>query len=60
MSSQIYYLKSIESKVQLSPNRSLQRTFDLPPVFATAKTEFASNAAELRRYVPATNLIWTG
>ncbi len=35
--------------VQLPPNKSLQRTFDPPPVFATAKTGVASNAAELRR-----------
>jgi len=32
-------------------NKSLQRTFDPPPIFAHAKTGVASNAAELRRYV---------
>jgi hypothetical protein len=31
-------------------NKSLQRTFDPPPIFAVAKTGVASNAAELRRY----------
>ena len=31
-------------------NKSLQRTFDPPPIFATAKTVVASNAAELWRY----------
>ena len=36
--------------VPLSPNKSLQRTFDPPPIFAVAKTGAASNAAELRRY----------
>ena len=33
----------------MTPNKSLQRTFDPPPIFATAKTAVASNAAELRR-----------
>jgi len=37
--------------VKLPPNKSLQRTFDPPPIFAAAKTVAASNAAELRRYV---------
>ena len=32
------------------PNKSLQRTFDPPPIFAAAKTVVASNAAELRRW----------
>ncbi len=32
------------------PNKMLQRTFDPPPIFATAKTAVASNAAELRRW----------
>jgi hypothetical protein len=31
-------------------NKSLQRTFDLPLIFAVAKTGVASNAAELRRW----------
>ena len=31
-------------------NKSLQRTFDPPPIFAAAKTGVASNAAKLRRY----------
>ena len=30
-------------------NKSLQRTFDPPPIFAAAKIGVASNAAELRR-----------
>ena len=34
-----------------APNKSLQRTFDPPPIFAAAKTVVASNAAELRRWV---------
>lgn len=34
------------------PNKSLQRTFDPPPIFATAKTGVASNAAGLKCYVP--------
>ena len=33
----------------LAPNRSLQVTFDPPPIFAVAKTVVASNAPELRR-----------
>jgi len=33
-----------------SPNKSLQRTFDPPPIFAAAKTGVASNAAEFSRY----------
>ncbi|CAN1210535.1 hypothetical protein TUMEXPCC7403_10090 [Tumidithrix helvetica PCC 7403] len=32
------------------PNKSLQRIFDPPPIFAIAKTDVASNAAELGRY----------
>lgn len=36
--------------MRMTPNRSLQRTFDPPPIFATAKTAVASNAAELKRY----------
>ena len=35
--------------VGLPANKSLQRTFDPPPIFADAKTGVASNAAELRR-----------
>jgi len=31
-------------------NKSFQRTFDPPPIFAAAKTGVASNAAELKRY----------
>jgi hypothetical protein len=37
--------------VDQSPNKSLQRTFDPPPIFAAAKTGAASNAAKLRRYI---------
>ena len=33
----------------MTPNKSLQVTFDPPPFFATAKTAVASNAPELRR-----------
>ncbi len=33
----------------LPHNKSLQRTFDPPPLFAVAKNGVASNAAELRR-----------
>lgn len=32
-----------------APNKSLQVTFDPPPIFAAAKTGVASNAGELRR-----------
>ena len=32
-------------------DKSLQRTFDPPPIFAVAKTGVASNAAEFMRYV---------
>jgi hypothetical protein len=39
------------------PNKSLQRTFDPPPIFAAAKTGVASNAAELRRYVYPSSFI---
>lgn len=36
---------------ELTANKSLQRTFDPPPIFTAAKTgAAASNAAELRRY----------
>ena len=35
---------------QKSLNKSLQRTFDPPPIYAAAKTGIASNAAKLRRY----------
>lgn len=35
-----------------APNKSLEWTFDPSPIFATAKTGVASNAAEFRRYVP--------
>jgi hypothetical protein len=38
--------------VQASHNKSLQRTFDPPPIIAAAKTGVASNVAELRRYIP--------
>ncbi len=34
-----------------SPDKSLQRTFDPPPILAVAKTGVATNAVELRRYV---------
>jgi len=33
-----------------TPNKSLQRTFDPPPIFAAAKTGGALNADELRRW----------
>lgn len=33
------------------PNKSLQQTFDPPPIFAAAKIAAASNAPELKRYV---------
>ena len=39
------------SALELPPNKSLQRTFDPPPIFAFAKTGVASNAAEFRRWV---------
>lgn len=32
------------------PNKSLQVTFEPPPIFAVAKTGVASNAPELRRW----------
>jgi hypothetical protein len=35
--------------VRLTPNKSLQGTFDPQPIFAAAKTGIASNAPELRR-----------
>lgn len=35
----------------MTPNKSLQVTFDPPPIFAVAKAGVASNAPELRRYV---------
>lgn len=35
-----------------APNKSLQRTFDPPPIFAGAKTSVTSNATELKRYMP--------
>jgi hypothetical protein len=35
--------------VQLTPDKPLQRTFDLLPIFAVAKKGVALNAAELRR-----------
>ena len=34
---------------ELTPNNSLQVTFDPPPIFATEKAAVASNAPELRR-----------
>lgn len=34
----------------VAANKSLQGTFDPPPIFAYAKTVVASNAPELRRY----------
>lgn len=40
-----------EALVAEKPNKSLQRTFDPPPIFATAKTVDASNATELKRKV---------
>ncbi len=33
----------------MTPNKSLQVTFDPPPTFAIAKAGVASNAPELRR-----------
>ena len=41
---------------EMTPNKSLQRTFDPPPIFATANTVGASNAAELRRCVTLSNV----
>ena len=38
-------------KDEISPNKSLQLTFDPPPILAIAKTGVASNVAELGRYV---------
>jgi len=38
-----------ETNGVLPPNKSLERTFDPPPIFAAEKTGVASNAAELRR-----------
>lgn len=35
---------------RMGPNRSLQRTFDPPPIFANVNAVVASDAAELRRY----------
>ena len=40
---------AISSAGALSPNKSLQRTFDPPRTFAAARARVASNAAELRR-----------
>ena len=40
---------ALQYAVRLPANKSLQRTFDPPPIFAAAKTGVASNAAELRR-----------
>jgi len=34
----------------VTPNKSLQVTFDLPSTFAIAKVGIASNAPELGRY----------
>lgn len=33
----------------MTPNKSLQRPYDPPPVFAITRTVVASNAAELKR-----------
>ncbi len=41
---------------ELSPNKSLQVTFDPLPIFAAAKTGIASHAPELRRYVPGAKM----
>ena len=46
----LFQMKKYRSEA-LSANKSLQRTFDPPPIFAFAKTGVASNAAEFRRYV---------
>jgi len=43
--------KETVSLVRPKHNKSLQRTFDPMPTFATAKASIASNAAELRRYM---------
>ncbi len=40
---------------QVPYNKSLQRTFEPPPIFAAEKTGVASNAAELRRYITTHN-----
>ncbi len=42
-------LRKGEKTGQMSPNKLLHRTFDPLPIFASAKTVIASNAAELRR-----------
>lgn len=44
-------IKPININTLYAPNKSLQRTFDPPHIFADAKTGVASNAAEFRRYV---------
>ena len=44
------------AKVPLPPNKSLQLTFDPPPIFAAAKTGVASNAAELKRWASSSGL----
>jgi len=36
-------------------NKSLHRTFDPLPIFASAKTGTASNAGEIRRYMLLNN-----
>lgn len=36
--------------IDLTPNKSLQQTFDPPPIFAVAKTGVASNAAEFKHW----------
>ncbi len=40
---------ALQYAVRLPANKSLQVTFDPPPIFATANTVVASNAPELRR-----------
>jgi hypothetical protein len=44
------FLKNLgETLVAEKPNKSFQRTFDPPPIFAAEKTVDASNATEIKR-----------
>lgn len=49
----------LSSPIILTANNSLQRTFDPPPIFASAKTGIASYAAQLNRLVPGATLVVT-
>jgi len=44
-----HLLDKLEGQEQASPNKSLHRTFDPLPIFASAKTGIASNAPGLGR-----------